>query len=61
MNTLFEISLMNGKEYVKSYSYYFVPNVGDHLSIDPNNIFIVDMRLLPVTDSNRVVLYGRLV
>lgn len=61
MNTIFEINLMNGKEYFQSYSYYFVPNVGDKLSIDAKTVFIVEERLLPITDSNRVVLFGHVV
>jgi hypothetical protein len=53
----FEINLMNSKEYLTSYMWYFVPNVGDKLSLDENKVVTVVERLLPTTNSNRVVLF----
>lgn len=52
---------MNGKDYFKSYKSFILPNVGDKLSISAKEIFIVKERLLTITDSNRVVLFGELV
>ena len=54
----FEIILMNGKDYLTTYKWYLIPNVGDKLSLSEQKLFIVKERLLPTTDSNRVVLFG---
>lgn len=54
----FEINLMNGREYLTTYQWYSIPNVGDKLSLSEQDVFIVAERLLPTTDSNRVVLFG---
>lgn len=56
----FEIVLMykNTESMIISYSYYIIPNVGDILSLSESKLFTVEQRLLPTTDSNRVVLFG---
>jgi hypothetical protein len=54
----YEISLVSGKDYVTTYNWYEVPHVGDKLSIFANKVFTVKVRLLPTSDSNRVVLFG---
>jgi len=57
----FEISLMNGRDYLITYKWYLIPNVGDELSLSEQKIFIVKKRLLPTTDSNHVVLFGNII
>ena len=57
----FRINLMNGKDYLTTYKWYSIPNVGDKISLSEQKIFIVQERLLPTTDSNRVVLFGSVV
>jgi len=57
----FDITLLNfNKEFILSYKWYFVPNIGDTLSLSNDSLFLVKERLLPTTDSNCVVLIGEL-
>lgn len=42
---MYEIILTNGNCYLKTYFYYFIPNVGDNLSIDEKSIFIVKKKI----------------
>lgn len=59
---MYEIILMSGNCYLKTYFYYFIPNVGDNLSIDEKSIFIVKERLLPTTSESKcIVLSGIIV
>ena len=58
---MYEIVLIANKEYLKTYDYYFVPIVGDKLSINEKTIFIVKERLLPVSNSKSIVLFGDIV
>ena len=60
MKTNFEIHLINGDDFLKSYTWYVIPQVGDTLALGESEIFLVKSRLLPITDSNRVVLFGTL-
>ena len=57
MKREFEINLMNGKDYLTTYMWYFVPNVGDKLSLEKDKVVTVIDRLLPTTESNRIVLF----
>lgn len=57
----FEIILMVKKEYLSQYFWYLIPNVGDMLSLSENKIFLVKDRLLPTSNSTKVVLFGDIV
>lgn len=57
----YDITLLNyKKEFILSYRWYFVPVIGDSLTLSEDSLFVVKERLLPTTDSNRVVLIGEL-
>ena len=62
MEKKYEISLINQHtfEYITTYEWYEIPQKQDSIHIKENEIFIVLSRLLPMTDSNRVVLFGNL-
>ena len=60
MKAEFEINLVVGKDFLRSYMWYTIPSVGDTLALDENKFFSVERRLLLITDSNRVVLFGTL-
>ena len=60
MKTKFEINLIVGGAFLKSYMWYTIPSVGDTLALEESKFFSVERRLLPITDSNRVVLFGTL-
>ena len=61
MEKKFEINLVSNRQLVLNYSWYEMPIVGDKISIDETKIFIVKERMLPITDSNRIVLFGDIV
>jgi len=54
----YEINLMSNKLFLKSYYSKVLPNVNDKISLSENEVFFVEERLLPSTDSNRIVLFG---
>jgi hypothetical protein len=43
--------------FLLSYDWYEIPQVGDEIHIKENKIALVKRRLLPSTDSNRVILF----
>jgi hypothetical protein len=58
----FDITLMNEKkEFVTTYRWYIAPSIGDSLFLSETSMFLVKERLLPTTNSNRVVLIGELI
>jgi len=60
MEKKYEINLLVGEKFYKSYDWYEIPIVDDVLAIEngDGSVFIVKKRLLPMSDSNRVVLFG---
>ena len=63
MERNFEISLVdsNSKKLLTSYKWYLIPNIGDKLSLSNSDIFLIEERLLPTDESNRVVLIGKII
>lgn len=62
INLLIESNKLSANHYddVLSYEAYLVPNIGDKIKINDDDMFLVLERILPTTD-NRILLIGKII
>ncbi len=55
---MFEIVLIQNKDYITQYTSFMIPLVNDKVSISDNQIFIVQERLISIVNQSKVLLFG---
>ncbi len=56
--SMFEIVLIQNKDYITQYTSFMIPLVNDKVSISDNQIFIVQERLISIVNQSKVLLFG---
>lgn len=55
---MFEITLIQDKDYITQYTSFIIPLVNDKIYTSDNQIFIVQERLISTVSQSKIVLFG---
>ena len=57
---MFKIHLIVDSDLYKTYESAIVPSVSDSIYIKENVVFVVENRIFPAIDANKIILFGKI-